>query len=54
MLNKTYQIVWNRTTRTYVAASEVARRRGASGVSVCRALLAAGASLLSALAFSQT
>ncbi|WP_121320921.1 YadA-like family protein [Paraburkholderia sp. RAU2J] len=53
MLNKTYQIVWNRTTRTYVAASEVARRRGASGVSVCRALTAACAGLLGALTLSQ-
>ena len=53
MLNKTYKTVWNRTTRTYVAASEVAKSRGAKGVSACGALVAASAGLLSALAFSQ-
>src|SRR4051812_21050657 len=63
MLNKTYKTVWNPTTRTYTAASELAGRRGATGAtsasvataaSACRALLAASAGLLSALAFSQT
>ncbi|KAA1006944.1 hemagglutinin [Paraburkholderia panacisoli] len=53
MLNKTYKTVWNTTTRTYAAASELAGRRGATGASACRALLAASAGLLSALAFSQ-
>jgi autotransporter adhesin len=53
MLNKTYQTVWNRTTRTYVAVSEVAKRRGASGASVCGTLAAAFAGLLSVLTFSQ-
>ncbi|MFM0133162.1 YadA-like family protein [Paraburkholderia sediminicola] len=52
MLNKTYKTVWNRTTCTYVAASEVAKRRGAKGASACGALVAAGAGLLGALAFS--
>jgi autotransporter adhesin len=53
MLNKTYKTVWNTTTRTYAAASELVGRRGATGASACRALLAASAGLLSALAFSQ-
>jgi autotransporter adhesin len=53
MLNRTYQTVWNRTTRTYVAVSEVAKRRGATGASVCRALVAASAGLLGALTLSQ-
>ncbi|MEZ0603725.1 YadA-like family protein [Paraburkholderia sp. IW21] len=52
MLNKTYKTVWNSTTRTYVAASEVAKFRGAKGTSACGALVAAGAGLLGALAFS--
>ena len=53
MLNKTYKTVWNRTTRTYVAASEVAKRRGATGASISRALVAASAGLLSVLTFAQ-
>lgn len=53
MLNKTYRTVWNRATRTYVAVSEVATRRGATGTSVCRALVAASAGLLGVLAVSQ-
>jgi autotransporter adhesin len=52
MLNKTYKTVWNKTTRTYVAASEVVKSRGAKGTSACGALVAAGAGLLGALAFS--
>ncbi|HZZ01473.1 YadA-like family protein [Paraburkholderia sp.] len=52
MLNKTYKTVWNRTTRTYVAASEVQKSRGAKGASACGALVAAGAGLLGALTFS--
>lgn len=52
-MNKAYQTVWNTATRTYVAASEMARRRSATGGSACRALLAASAGLLSALAFPQ-
>ncbi|MFM0200839.1 YadA-like family protein [Paraburkholderia fungorum] len=51
MLNKTYKTVWNRTTRTYVAASEVAKRRGAKSASASGVLLAAGAGLLGGLAF---
>jgi trimeric autotransporter adhesin len=51
MLNKIHRTVWNRTTRTYVAASEVAKSRGAKGVSARGALLA-GAGLLGALAFA--
>ncbi|ASW02714.1 YadA-like family protein [Paraburkholderia aromaticivorans] len=53
MLNKSYKTVWNTTTRTYAAASEVAKSRGAKGVSACGSLVAASAGLLSALAFSQ-
>lgn len=52
MLNKTYKTVWNKTTRTYVAASEVAKRRGAKSASACGALVAAGAGLLGGLAFA--
>ncbi|MFM0503318.1 YadA-like family protein [Paraburkholderia caffeinilytica] len=52
MLNKTYRTVWNRTTRTYIAASEVAKGRGAQDASACGALVAVGAGLLGALAFS--
>jgi trimeric autotransporter adhesin len=52
MLNKTYKTVWNRTTRTYVAASEAAKRRGAKGASTCGTLVVASAGLLGALAFS--
>lgn len=52
MLNKTYKTVWNSTTRTYVAASEVTKSHGAKGTSACGALVAAGAGLLGALAFS--
>ncbi|CAE6736200.1 Autotransporter adhesin SadA [Paraburkholderia haematera] len=51
-MNKTYKTVWNRTTRTYVAASEVAKSRGAKGASACSALVAAGAGLLGVLAVS--
>ncbi|MEA3084963.1 MAG: trimeric autotransporter adhesin [Paraburkholderia sp.] len=50
MLNKTYKNVWNRTTRTYVAASEVAKRRGAKSASASGVLLAAGAGLFGGLA----
>ncbi|MFM0552081.1 YadA-like family protein [Paraburkholderia sediminicola] len=53
MLNKSYKTVWNKTTRTYAAASEVAKSRGAKGTSVCGSLVAASAGLLSAFAFSQ-
>ncbi len=53
MLNKSYKTVWNATTRTYAAASEVTKSRGARGLSVCGSLVAASAGLLSALAFSQ-
>ncbi|CAB3777185.1 hypothetical protein LMG28614_00378 [Paraburkholderia ultramafica] len=52
-MNKTYKAVWNRSTRTYVAASEVAKCHRAIGASMCRALVAASAGLLSALTFSQ-
>ncbi|MFM0153467.1 YadA-like family protein [Paraburkholderia sediminicola] len=52
MLNKTYKTVWNRTTRTHVAASEVAKSRGAKGASARGVMVAAGAGLLSALTFS--
>ncbi|CAB3786952.1 YadA-like family protein [Paraburkholderia caffeinilytica] len=52
MLNKTYKTVWNRTTRTYVAASEVRKSRGARGASACGARVAVGAGLLGVLAFS--
>ncbi|MFM0605390.1 YadA-like family protein [Paraburkholderia sediminicola] len=52
MLNKTYKTVWNRTTRTHVAASEVAKSRGAKGASARGVMVAAGAGLLGALAFS--
>ncbi|RKF38400.1 YadA-like family protein [Paraburkholderia fungorum] len=52
MLNKTYKTVWNRTTRTYVAASEVAKSRGAKSASTCGTLVVASAGLLGALAFS--
>jgi trimeric autotransporter adhesin len=52
MLNKTYKNVWNRTTRTYVAASEVAKRRGAKSASASGVLLAAGAGLLGGLGFA--
>ncbi|RKE39821.1 type V secretion system putative substrate protein [Paraburkholderia sp. BL23I1N1] len=51
-MNKIYKTVWNRTTRTYVAASEVAKSRGAKGASACGALAVAGAGLLGVLAFS--
>lgn len=50
MLNKTYRTVWNRTTRTYVAASAVAKRRGAKGASASGVLLAAGAGLFGGFA----
>jgi autotransporter adhesin len=53
MLNKSYKTVWNKTTGTYAAASEVAKGRGAKGASVRGSLVAASAGLLSALAFSQ-
>lgn len=53
MLNKTYRTVWNRTTRTYVAVSEVTKRYRATGASVCRALVAASAGLLAVLTSSQ-
>nr|WKF60468.1 Autotransporter adhesin SadA [Paraburkholderia busanensis] len=52
-MNKSYKTVWNRATRTYVAASETAKSRGAKGVSVCGMLVAASAGLLSALVFAQ-
>ncbi|MFM0729827.1 YadA-like family protein [Paraburkholderia sediminicola] len=52
MLNKTYKTVWNRTTGAYVAASEVAKSRGAKGASAHGALVAASAGLLGALTFS--
>ena len=52
MLNRTYKTVWNSATRTYVAASEMTRSRGAKGASACTTLMAAGGGLLSALAFS--
>ncbi|MEA3128288.1 MAG: trimeric autotransporter adhesin, partial [Paraburkholderia sp.] len=50
MLNKTYKNVWKGTTRTYVAASEVAKRRGAKSASASGVLLAAGAGLFGGLA----
>ncbi|ABE33715.1 coiled stalk of trimeric autotransporter adhesin family protein [Paraburkholderia xenovorans LB400] len=53
MLNKSYKTVWNKTTRTYAAASEVTKSRGAKGASVRGSLVAASAGLLGALAFSQ-
>ncbi|MBK5048742.1 YadA-like family protein [Paraburkholderia domus] len=52
MLNKTYKTVWNGTSRTYVAASEVTKSRGAKGAAACGALRAAGAGMLGVLAFS--
>ncbi|MFL9867450.1 YadA-like family protein [Paraburkholderia fungorum] len=52
MLNKTYKTVWNGATRTYAAASEVAKGRGAKGASASGALVAASAGLLGVLAFS--
>lgn len=49
MLNKSYRTVWNNATRTYAAASEVAKSRGAKGASVRGALMAAGTSLFGVL-----
>ena len=51
-MNRTYKTVWNSATRTYVAASEMTKSRGAKGASACTTLMAAGGGLLSALAFS--
>ncbi|ANB76810.1 YadA-like family protein [Paraburkholderia phytofirmans] len=51
MLNKTYKTVWNRSTLTYIAASEAAKFRGAKGASACGALVA-GAGLLSTLVYA--
>ena len=51
MLNNICKTVWNRTTRTHVAVSEVAKSRGAKGASACGVLVAASAGLLGALAF---
>ncbi|OAJ53278.1 hemagglutinin [Paraburkholderia ginsengiterrae] len=53
MLNRTYKTVWNRTTCTYVATSEVVKSRGAKVASVRGALVSASAGLLSALALAQ-
>jgi autotransporter adhesin len=49
MLNKSYKTVWNNSTRTYAAASEMAKGRGAKGASVRGALMAAGTSLFGVL-----
>ncbi|MCI0151056.1 YadA-like family protein [Paraburkholderia sediminicola] len=50
MLNKTYKTVWNGTSRTYVAASEVTKSRGAKGAAACGALMA-GVGLSGVLVF---
>ncbi|MFM0054931.1 YadA-like family protein [Paraburkholderia phytofirmans] len=52
MLNKSCKTVWNSTTRTYAAASEVAKRRGGRRVAGYGALVAAGTSLFGTLAMS--
>ncbi|WP_183081969.1 YadA family autotransporter adhesin [Paraburkholderia sp. BL23I1N1] len=47
-MNKSYKTVWNETTGTYVAASEVARNKGKTSLSksaLVSALLAIGASM---------
>lgn len=44
-MNKSYKTVWNETTRTYVAAPEVAKSRGKASKSkkvVVVAMVAAG------------
>ncbi|TCK87208.1 autotransporter adhesin [Paraburkholderia sp. BL9I2N2] len=48
-MNKSYRTVWNNATRTYAAASGVAKSRGAKGASVRGALMAAGTSLFGVL-----
>lgn len=53
MLNKSYKAVWNKSTRTYVAASEATKSRGSKGAAVRGSLVAASAGLLSLCAFSQ-
>ncbi|WP_121309997.1 YadA-like family protein [Paraburkholderia sp. BL17N1] len=49
MLNKSYETVWNSTTRTYAAGSEVTKGRGGRGVAGYSALLAVGTSLFGTL-----
>ncbi|MGF6771634.1 autotransporter adhesin [Paraburkholderia sp. GAS199] len=52
MLNKTYKTVWNKSTRTHVAASEKSAGHGACGTSAGSVLTAARAGVLGALVFA--
>ena len=40
-MNKTHTVIWNASKACWTVASECARRRGKSGVSGARAVLAA-------------